>query len=43
VESAGHDLLSKKTAGDLPAQIVLAFQSFLDKTVASRMIAGGDG
>jgi len=43
VESAGHDLLPKKTAGDLPVQIAVAFQSFLGKTVASRMIAGGDG
>ena len=43
VESAGHDLWSKKTAGDLPVQIVLAFQSFVDKTVVSRMIAGGGG
>jgi hypothetical protein len=29
VEGAGHDLLPKKSAGELPARIVNAFQSFL--------------
>lgn len=43
VEGAGHDLIGKKAAGDLPARIVLEFQSFLGKTAAGPRSAGGNG
>jgi predicted alpha/beta-hydrolase family hydrolase len=31
VDGAGHDLLIKKTLGDLPARVVIGFQSFVKK------------
>jgi predicted alpha/beta-hydrolase family hydrolase len=31
VDGAGHDLLIKKTPGDLPARVVSGFQSFVKK------------
>jgi predicted alpha/beta-hydrolase family hydrolase len=33
VEGAGHDLLTKKTLGELPARVVSEFQSFVKKYV----------
>jgi predicted alpha/beta-hydrolase family hydrolase len=31
VDGAGHELLGKKAAGDLPARVAMAFQAFLGK------------
>jgi hypothetical protein len=31
VEGAGHDLLTKKTLGELPARVVSEFQTFVKK------------
>jgi predicted alpha/beta-hydrolase family hydrolase len=34
VDGAGHDLLTKKTPGELPARVASEFQSFVKKSVA---------
>ncbi len=37
VEGAGHDLLTKKTFGDLPSRVVSEFQVFVENKSAKAL------
>ena len=40
VDGAGHDLLGRKDAGDLPARIAVAFRAFLSEAAVGRTTTG---